>query len=202
MQGDVFHHHTPCWAWWDLEEDDTANLRRAIADNNSFQDSLEAEPPCPRSLQQTDDEADDEEAASGVSVEPSVCSTTPRAPDSDADTDPETDASLHGPDAKLSDSCSVSSPYEGEKQRARARAHATPATVVKDRPPSHRGKPKKSQWSATQKLRHSDACRHKQRLTLGDKLEIIYLHQEAPVSERKTQVRGTCSCRRVLTDCQ
>jgi len=35
---------------------------------------------------------------------------------------------------------------------------------------------------------HSDLCRHKERLTLAEKLEIIFLYSMAPQSERKTQV--------------
>jgi len=201
--------HASWQAYHNLWQDDTANLRRAIADG--LQDSREARPHCPAALHPTDEEAEEEEgeeadneAASCESCETSMCSTHPPTPDSDPNTDPDNDS-----DAELSDSCSASSRRcDGaealqQQQRTQALARATPAIgMAKDRPRSSRGKPKKSQWSATQKLKHSDACRHKERLTLGDKVEIIYLHQEAPVSQRKTQVRGTCSCRHVLTHCQ
>jgi hypothetical protein len=45
----------------------------------------------------------------------------------------------------------------------------------------------KRAWSSTDKEQHSDVCRNKDRLTLAEKLQIIYLHQLAPAHERKKQ---------------
>jgi hypothetical protein len=195
--------------WWDIETTDeglfTATTEPVLGLQAVLSKHVKME------AESTDEEAEEEEgeeadneAASCESCETSMCSTHPPTPDSDPNTDPDNDS-----DAELSDSCSASSRRcDGaealqQQQRTQALARATPAIgMAKDRPRSSRGKPKKSQWSATQKLKHSDACRHKERLTLGDKVEIIYLHQEAPVSQRKTQVRDTCSCRHVLTHCQ
>ena len=41
--------------------------------------------------------------------------------------------------------------------------------------------------SSTEKDQHSKACKNKDRLTLSEKLQIIYLHQLAPMHERKGQ---------------
>jgi hypothetical protein len=40
-------------------------------------------------------------------------------------------------------------------------------------------------WSSTEKERHSNACKNKERLTLTEKLQIIHLHQLAPMHEQK-----------------
>ena len=48
---------------------------------------------------------------------------------------------------------------------------------------------RKQEWLAVRRERHSEACRAKGRLTLGEKMRIIYLGTEAPRAERKTQVQ-------------
>ena len=48
---------------------------------------------------------------------------------------------------------------------------------------------RKQEWLAVRRERHSEACRAKGRLTLGEKMSIIYLGTEAPRAERKTQVQ-------------
>jgi hypothetical protein len=48
---------------------------------------------------------------------------------------------------------------------------------------------RKQEWLAVRRERHSEACRAKGRLTLGEKMRIIYLGTEAPGAERKTQVQ-------------
>ena len=48
---------------------------------------------------------------------------------------------------------------------------------------------RKQEWLAVRRERHSEACRAKGRLTLGEKMRIIYLGTEAPGGERKTQVQ-------------
>jgi len=43
-------------------------------------------------------------------------------------------------------------------------------------------------WTAEQRLKHRAACKAKGKLSLGQKLEIIALHQSRDPAQRKTQV--------------
>ena len=52
----------------------------------------------------------------------------------------------------------------------------------------------KRKWTTEERLKHSTACQRKDRLTLADKLQIIYLHSSAPATQRKNQVRVHRAC--------
>ena len=59
------------------------------------------------------------------------------------------------------------------------------------------------EWTAADKVNHSDACKNKGRLTLAEKLQIIHLYQEVPVHERKKQKDlAVMFCKSRMTICK
>ena len=160
-----FDLHEENTQWWDLQsEESPASFQEPAsatfaAEQQPVVYAVKNEPP-----------KTPEPVHSTESAEQSVCSTAPCTP--------------------YDDEGQASGRFQGVMEAFEVQpaiALDAPAAVGKDQSPRHRGKPKK--WSTMQKQKHSDACRRKERLTLADKLEIIFLYESAPLDERKSQVR-------------
>lgn len=167
-----FDCHEENTQWWDLQSEESPASFQEPASNTFAADQQPVVYAVKNEPPKTP-----EPAHSTESAEQSVCSTAPCTP---------TNARFQG----IMEAVEVQ----------HAIALDAPAAVGKDESPSHRGKPKK--WSTMQKQKHSDACRRKERLTLADKLEIIFLYESAPPDERKSQVRTHLrSADRLLLTC-
>jgi hypothetical protein len=81
----------------------------------------------------------------------------------------------------------VAGPHEGAQPKQDAETNtknktSSATTCSLSLPSMSTGSPKPKEknqrrWSNTQKLKHSDFCRHKERLTLAEKLQIIHLYE-------------------------
>jgi hypothetical protein len=85
-----------------------------------------------------------------------------------------TSSSLVGSFSSIREASTVSS-HDGQEADERC---------VTDSPHSNT---RSKQWSKPDRTKHSDACKSKDRLTLKQKLEVIYLHTRAPSNQRKNQ---------------